>query len=139
MYGTLAGVIRSNSFDPPSAIASNLNACSGGKGLASVAPAFVAPNNDPRFDAPGNRPVSAFAAAGSATVDAQEVSELEIDWVSGSVRVEAGSEDTVVFEESMASGAVAAEDALQWRLNRGTLQIVFCTRRQNHEFFSNVR
>lgn len=65
--------------------------------------------------------------AGSATVDAQEVSELEIDWVSGSVRVEAGSEDTVVFEESMASGAVAAEDALQWRLNRGTLQIEFCT------------
>lgn len=63
---------------------------------------------------------------GDASVPASKVKKLEIDWISGSITVDAlSSGDTVSFKES-AKGKIEENERLRWYLEGSTLHIKWC-------------
>lgn len=66
---------------------------------------------------------AADAADGSLSLDPDQVLELEIEWVSGSITILPGDTDRILVRET---GADKAEDAFVWKLKEGELSIEFC-------------
>jgi DUF4097 and DUF4098 domain-containing protein YvlB len=63
--------------------------------------------------------------AGGASLQADAISAIDIDWMSGSVDVTIYDGDTVTFSET-AEQALAEKDQLHYYLDDGTLRIRFC-------------
>lgn len=62
-------------------------------------------------------------AVSSGEVDAAQVKDLNIQWVSGSVTIQPGDTDTIQFSED---ADVPEDEKLVWKLNGDTLVIQFC-------------
>lgn len=71
--------------------------------------------------------------AGGASIDADKVDELEIDWMSGDVHVEANDGSTVQFEEKNEK-RLKENEKLHYYNDHGTLKIEF--KKSERKFFS---
>ena len=62
---------------------------------------------------------------GPASVDASKISELEVDWVSGSIKVVYGRVRAIEIDESVKKGKISEDEQLRWIVEGGKLRIKF--------------
>lgn len=70
--------------------------------------------------------LGASAVIGGGSTAADGIERLEIVWVAGSVRVEAGESDEIEIEETAGSSPIDSGMQLRYRVQNGTLRILFC-------------
>ena len=70
-----------------------------------------------------------YSADGTYSVKADDLKELDIDWISGSVKVELTDGDVIRFQET-ADRAISEKDALRYGVSGGKLRIQAC--KKNH-------
>ena len=64
--------------------------------------------------------------AGTERFSADEVRTIDLDWISGTVKLQSGSTDQITLEERCGK-ALKDEQKLCWKLENGTLSIRFCS------------
>lgn len=60
---------------------------------------------------------------GGTTLGADAIHSIDVEWVSGSVRIAATGEDNIIVRETVTSDS---RDSLRWRIRDGELQIRYC-------------
>ena len=70
-----------------------------------------------------------YSADGAYSVKADDLKELDIDWISGSVKVELTDGDVIRFQET-ADRTISEKDALRYGVSGGKLRIQAC--KKNH-------
>ena len=63
--------------------------------------------------------------SGEESFSPAEVKRIDLDWISGTVKLQPGSEDRITLKESCEK-ALKDEQKLCWKLDEGTLSIRFC-------------
>ncbi len=64
-------------------------------------------------------------SVGNASVDPSKVKDIEIDWISGSVKVVYGKTRTIEIAETANSGKISEDEQLRWMVDGDKLRIKF--------------